>query len=171
MQSIVVSMSVHLSVHTRTDFETTCPDFTKFSVCVTCGHKAVTTVDTLWLPFLWMMCCFPIMGCMACGIFILYMSAMLEQTVINLQCIPRWRHTVILSLYTLAALCTRDVSDDDMRATAIGWWPASSSILKAGDKVCYLWLPCVCSVHFVDWLIMDSYDIHTCWWNILFCYQ
>jgi len=44
-------------------------------------------------------------------------------------------------VYNGSKLCTRGVSDDAMRAAAIGWWPAACG-KKAQDEVCFLRLPC-----------------------------
>jgi len=70
----------------------------------------------------------------------IYASGVLEQVVVNFQRIrQRASHCSSLSTCTVAANC---VSDDDMRGAVIGWWPAACGIIKAGDEVCYLRLPC-----------------------------
>ena len=69
----------------------------------------------------------------------IYVSAVLQLVISTYS--PGCATLFDIAVYSGSEQCTADVSDDDMRGAAIGWWPAACRI-KAGGEVCFLRLPC-----------------------------
>jgi len=126
--SVSVCLSVRSHVSTFKPHEIFCAYYPGLAVAQCSDSSGIRCP----VPVLWIALCFPIMGPTACDIGNIYMSAVLEQVVINCQRIRQVAsHCLTLLSYTTAANCAAPMALAITTCRRCHWLVAYSARYKS----------------------------------------